>query len=107
MILGAQVLCHYDTKKPIKLACDVSSYGLGAVLSHMHDNGEERPIAFGSRKMTTAEKNYSQVHRAGSLGHNTWDTQVSPVPMGTNHKLLVVIFGSKREVPATAAARLQ
>ena len=107
MILGAQVLCHYDTKKPIKLACDASSYGVGAVLSHMHDNGEERPIAFGSRKMTTAEKNYSQV--AIIFGIKKFHKYLwgRTFTLETDHKLLVAIFGSKREVPVTAAARLQ
>ena len=40
MILGAQVLCHYDANKPLKLACDVSAYGVGAVLSHLLENGD-------------------------------------------------------------------
>lgn len=66
MILGAQVLCHYDVRKPLKLACDASAYGIGAVLSHLSENGEERPIAFGSRKMTTAEKNIPK------LGERLW-----------------------------------
>ena len=33
------------------------------MLSHLSENGEERPIAFGSRKMTTAEKKHSHVER--------------------------------------------
>ena len=35
LICGADILCHYEgTSKPMKLACDASSYGLGAVISH-------------------------------------------------------------------------
>ena len=112
MILEAQVICHYDTKNPIKLACDASSYEVGAVLSHMHDNGEEGPIAFGSRKMTTAEKNYSQVEREAlaiifgmkTIHQYLWRRTFN---LETDNKPLVAIFGSKREVPATATARLQ
>ena len=62
MILGARVLCHYDAKKPLKLACDALAYDLGAVLLHQ-DGQEERPIAFASRIMTTTGRNYSQVER--------------------------------------------
>ena len=41
----------FDNTKPIKLACDASSYGLGAVLSHVCDDGEHS-IAFVSRTLT-------------------------------------------------------
>jgi hypothetical protein len=99
-------------KKPIKQTCDVSAYGVGAVLSHIHDDGEERPIAFGSRKMTTTEKNYSQVERealAIMFGIKKFHKYLwgRTFTLETDHKPLVTIFGYKREIPATAAARLQ
>ena len=45
------VLTHYDQDLPVKLVCDSSSYGLGAMISHVMRNGEERPIAFASRTL--------------------------------------------------------
>ena len=48
-IASEQVLTHYDPGVPLKLACDASSYGLGAVLSHVFPQGIEKPIAFASR----------------------------------------------------------
>ena len=58
LLQSAKVLAHYDVNLPIKLACDASSCGIRAVLSHLMQGGEERPIAFASRTLSTGEKNY-------------------------------------------------
>ena len=57
LLQSAKVLAHYDVNLPIKLACDASSYGIGAVLSHVMPGGEERPVAFASRTLSASEKN--------------------------------------------------
>ena len=44
------------------LDTDASKVAIGAVLSQMHD-GEERPIVFGSRVLTKAERNYDASDR--------------------------------------------
>lgn len=49
LITSEVVLTHYNPKYPETLASDASSFGLGAVLSHIMPNGEERPIAYASR----------------------------------------------------------
>ena len=72
-------------------------------------NKEERPIAFVSRKMTPAEKNYLQVKReALAITKNfyqyLWGRKFT---LETDHKPLTAIFGPKQGVPAMAAARLQ
>ena len=49
------VLPHYDSTKLMKLACNTSAYGLGAVLSHTLDD-EEHPVAFTSRHDESRKK---------------------------------------------------
>ena len=60
---GEQVLVHYDTTKPLVIATDASPYGVGAVISYRMENGEERPIPYASRPLTSADKNYAQLEK--------------------------------------------
>ena len=43
------LLVHFDDTRPLVLTCDASPYGIGAVLSHTMEDGNNRPIAFASR----------------------------------------------------------
>ena len=52
---SSEVLIHYDPDIPLKLICDASAYGVGAVQSHVFPNGVERPIAYASRTLTQAK----------------------------------------------------
>ena len=49
--------------KPLLLACDATPYGVGAVISHFMENGEETPIAFASRTLTASEGNYFHIEK--------------------------------------------
>ena len=57
------LLVHYDSVRPLVLACDASPYGVGAVLSHIMEDGQESPVAYASHTLTPAEKNYSQLEK--------------------------------------------
>src|SRR5205085_11727686 len=52
------VLAHFDPNAVTIVSTDASSVALGAVLSQIQ-NGTERPIAFASRTLSTAEKSYA------------------------------------------------
>ena len=46
LLVSPKLLVHYDTHKPLTLACDASPYGLGAVLSHVMEDGSEKPYTY-------------------------------------------------------------
>jgi hypothetical protein len=41
ILLSSDVLVHYDVTKPVTLAVDASPYGIGAVISHVLEDGTE------------------------------------------------------------------
>ncbi len=111
-IVSLNVLVHYDQSFPILLAGDASAYGVGAVISHVMKDGQERPIAFASRTLLPRERNYSQVEKeALSLifGVNKFHLYLygCHFTLVTDHKPLTTILGPKKGVSPTAAARLQ
>ncbi len=61
----SSLLVHFDPTLPLILACDVSSYGVGAVQAHRMPDGQERPLGFSSRTLSHAEQNYAQLEREG------------------------------------------
>ena len=75
---STEVLAHYDTAVPLKLDCDVSAYGVGAVLSHLYEDGSERPIAYASRTLSSAERNYAQIEKEG-LALIFWSEEISQI----------------------------
>ena len=106
------VLTHFDSALPVRVASDASPYGLGAVLSHVMPTGEERPIAFASRTLSVAEKNYSQIDKE-ALGI-VWSIKKfhtylygRPFTLITDHQPLTAIFHPEKHLPAMTAARLQ
>ena len=64
MLTSSALLVHYDPSKSLLLSCDASQYGVGALLSQVC-NGDEKPVAYSSRTLTNAERNYSQLEKEG------------------------------------------
>ena len=56
---SAPVLAFPDFDKPMIVCCDASGTQLGAVLCQRDKDGIERPIAYGSKALNSAERKYA------------------------------------------------
>ena len=56
--MNSPVLAFADYTKEFLLETDALKEGLGAVLSQKQEDGWFHPVAYGSRALTTYEKNY-------------------------------------------------
>ena len=111
-LLSSNALVHYNPSLPLKLAGDASAYGVGAVISHVMEDGSERAIAFASRTLSPSEQNYAQLEKeALSLvfGVKKFHAYLygRQFTLTTDHKPLTTILGPKQGIPTLAAARLQ
>ena len=111
-LLSSNVLVHFDPKLSLKLDTDASAYGVGPVLSHVFEDGKERPIAFASRTLSAAERNYSQLEKEALsiiFGVKKFHQYLygHPFVLVTDHKPLTTILGPNTGIPTLAAARLQ
>ncbi|KAJ8395956.1 hypothetical protein AAFF_G00026640 [Aldrovandia affinis] len=87
------VLRYYDVTKPIAIQSDASQSGLGCCLMQ-----EGQPIAFASRALTPAEKNYAQIEKeclsivfaCQRFHHYLYGRD--PITAETDHKPLISIF---------------
>lgn len=74
-------LTHYDPSKPLVVAADASSYGIGTTLLHRLSDGTLRPIMHASSSFNDAERNYPQVER-NSSSHREPASSLRPHPTG-------------------------
>ena len=106
------VLVHFDPAKPLILTCDASEYGIGAVLLHKMDNGDEKPIAYTSRTLNPAEKRYSQLDKEALAivsGVKKFHKYVygRHFTIESDNKPLAYLFSESKGVPQMVSARVQ
>ncbi|XP_049875886.1 uncharacterized protein K02A2.6-like [Pectinophora gossypiella] len=112
LLVSVKILAHYDPSKPLIATCDASARGVGAVLTQPDGPRGERPVAFASRTLTSAEQNYSQIHRE-ALAIIYCIKKFHQYLYGrhfilrTDHKPLVSIFGPNTGIPTMTASRMQ
>ena len=86
-----------------------SQVGIGAVLFHTLPDNIENPIAYASRKLTKAEKNYAQIQRAIVYGIQKFQQYLlgRKFNLITDHKSLLMIYHLTKGIPEAAASCLQ
>lgn len=62
-LVSSPVLSCPDFEKPFSVHCDASNYGIAGTLTQVSDDGVEHPIAYASRSLNKAERNYSVTER--------------------------------------------
>ena len=107
-----EVLTFYDPKLQLRLDCDASSYGIGAVISNIDKDGVDRPIEFISRTLSPTERRYAQIDReALSI---VWGVKrlhrylyAREFEILTDHEPLKYLFSPNRGIPEMASSRIQ
>ena len=86
----------------LKLAEDVSAYGLRAVISHIFPDGSKHPIALVIRTIISSERNYAQIE-IGALAlvfevqHFHQCHHGHKFTLETDHKTLMIILDQRRD----------
>ena len=112
LLQSSDLLVHYDPEKEIILAADASPLGVGAVLSHLMEDGSERPIAYASRSLSVTERKYSQLDKEAlaivfAVKHFHQYVYGRSFTILSDHKPLMYIFDETTSVPLMASARIQ
>ena len=94
------------------MAADASQLAIGAQINHVFPDNTIKVIAYASRTLTKAEQAYSQIEREAlglvfAVKHFHRYIYGRKFTLITDHKPLLVIFGSTKGIAAHAANRIQ
>ncbi|XP_060094828.1 uncharacterized protein K02A2.6-like, partial [Heteronotia binoei] len=111
VLVSNAVLHHFDEALPVILACDASPYGVGAVLGHQLPDGREVPVAYYSRTLTSAERNYAQIDKealAIVAGVRKFHEYLygRRFTIATDHKPLLGLLAPDRQTPQILSQRV-
>ncbi|XP_037943047.1 uncharacterized protein K02A2.6-like [Teleopsis dalmanni] len=111
LLQSKNLLVHYSTDLSLILCGDASPYGVGVVLAHKMPDESEAPIAFGSRTLQGAERNYSQLDKealAIMFGVQKFLQFLSgrQFTIMTDHKPLVGLFNPEKPISQHISPRM-
>ncbi|XP_060112835.1 uncharacterized protein K02A2.6-like [Heteronotia binoei] len=111
VLVSNAVLHHFDEGLPVILACDALPYGVGAVLGHQLPDGREVPVAYYSRTLTPAERNYTQIDKealAIVAGVRKFHEYLygRRFTIATDHKPLLGLLAPDRQTPQILSQRV-
>ncbi|UYV83522.1 K02A2.6-like [Cordylochernes scorpioides] len=100
LLSTSPTLTLFDPNLPTTVSADASSYGLGAVVLQISEDGYEKTVAYASRTMSETEKRWAQIEKE-SLAIVWACERFQDYLMGntfsieTDHKPLIPIFSTK------------
>lgn len=106
----SDALTDFDPKLPIQLACDASSYGMGAVVSHIIPNGVERSITLAHAHSALQKANMHKLNeRHWVFGVQKFHQYLfgRKFILLTDHFPLTTIFGLYNGIPPMVASQMQ
>lgn len=111
-VCSDDVLAYFDPRQKIILATDACNTAVAGVLFHRYDDKKEKPVAFVSRALNSAERNYSTFEKEAlaiifSVVKLRQYLLGNKFTLQTDHKPLITIFGENKGIPTMAAARIQ
>ncbi|XP_039192310.1 uncharacterized protein K02A2.6-like, partial [Crotalus tigris] len=111
LLTSNSVLAHFNESLPVCIACDASPYGVGAVLSHLRSDGTQVPVAYYSRTLSSAERNYAQIDRealAVIAGIKKFHDFLygRHFAVFTDYKPLLGLFTTRKQTPQIISPRM-
>lgn len=103
LLTSDSLLTHYNPQLPLVLACDVSAYGIGAVLAHIFPNSSEKPIAYASRTLQIEREVLSCMFGVKRFYPYLLGQRFTLI---TNHKPLLSLLNSQKPTSPQASARI-
>ena len=99
LVTAAPVFAFYSPRARTVVSADASSFGIGAVLLQVQEDGRKAPVMYISRALTPTEQNYAQIEKEALA--MTWACEKfhcylfgseEPFLIETDHKPLVTII---------------
>ena len=104
LLTNAETMAYYNPKAETKIIVDASPTGLGAILTQKQQNGDWRPVSYGSRALTDVESRYSQTEREAlavlwACLHYHYYIFNREFTICTDHKPLLKLLSNKSSPP--------